>query len=107
MKHTILISILGLLFSSLAIASTVEVKVTSKGFEPAKIEAKAGEKVTLNITRTAKVTCAKKITIPSMDITKDLPLNKMVSLDITAKEKGEIKFGCAMDQMLGGAIIVN
>ncbi len=106
MKKNLLIVSLGLLFSSFAFAKTVEVKVTSKGFEPSKIEAKAGEPLTLNITREAKITCAKKITIPSMNVTKDLPLNKMVSVEVTPKEKGEIKFGCAMDQMLGGAIIV-
>ena len=106
MKKIILISVFGLLFSMISMAKTVDVKVTSKGFEPAKIEAKAGEPLTLNITREAKITCAKKITIPSMDVTKDLPLNKMVSVEVTPKEKGEIKFGCAMDQMLGGAIIV-
>ena len=106
MKKIILLSVFGLLFSMISMAKTVDVKVTSKGFEPAKIEAKAGEPLTLNITREAKITCAKKITIPSMDVTKDLPLNKMVSVEVTPKEKGEIKFGCAMDQMLGGAIIV-
>lgn len=105
MKKIILIAIAQLAFTS-AYAKSVDVKVTSKGFEPAKIEAKAGEPLTLNITREVKVTCAKKVTIPSMNITKDLPLNKVVSVEVTPKEKGEIKFGCAMDQMLGGAIIV-
>lgn len=105
MKNILLIIVAQLSFTG-AYAKSVDVKVTGKGFEPAKIEAKAGEPLTLNITREVKVTCAKKVTIPSMNITKDLPLNKVVSVEVTPKEKGEIKFGCAMDQMLGGAIII-
>ena len=83
------------------------VEVTQKGFEPSRIEVKAGEEVTLNITRKVKVTCAKKVTVPSEKIEKDLPLNKAVSVTFTPSKKGEIKFGCAMKQMLGGVIVVN
>ena len=78
-----------------------------KGFEPSRIEVKAGEEVTLNITRKVKATCAKKITVPSENIEKDLPLNKAVAVTFTPSKKGEIKFGCAMKQMLGGVILVN
>ena len=83
------------------------VEVTRKGFEPSRIEVKAGEEVTLNITRKVKVTCAKQITVPSENIKKDLPLNKAVSVTFTPSKKGEISFGCAMKQMLGGVIVVN
>ncbi|MEZ4871969.1 MAG: cupredoxin domain-containing protein [Bdellovibrionales bacterium] len=78
-----------------------------KGFEPSRIEVEANEKVTLNITRKTKVTCATEITIPSEKIEKELPLNKTVSVQLTPSKKGEIAFGCAMDQMLGGVIVVN
>jgi plastocyanin domain-containing protein len=107
MKVIILIALL-LGFSHQAFAGkTVDVTVTRKGFEPAKISAQKGEEVTLKITRKVKTTCAKKITVPSMDIEKDLPLNKTVSVVLTPKKEGQIKFGCAMKQMLGGVIVVN
>ena len=107
MKHILVIT-MGLLISSVAFADkTIDVKVTRKGFEPARIEVNANEKVTLNITREVKITCAKKITVPSEGIEKDLPLNKAVSVELTPTKKGEIAFGCAMKQMLGGVIVVN
>lgn len=94
--------------SSLSFAGTsYDVSVTEKGFEPSKLELKVGETSTLNITRKVKVTCAKKLTIPSMNIEKKLPLNKTVAVEVTPTEKGEVKFGCAMDQMLGGVLVVN
>lgn len=106
MKTVILILSLGL--STLAYGGQVyNVEVTQKGFEPSKIEVKAGEEVTLNVTRKVKITCAKKVTVPSENITKDLPLNEAVAVTFTPSKKGEIKFGCAMDQMLGGVILVN
>ena len=103
-----LIFAIGLFASSFAAAEQiVDVQVTSKGFEPPRIEVKPNEKVTLNITRKVDVTCAKKVAIPSLGIEKDLPLNKTVAVELKSLERGEIAFGCAMKQMLGGVIVVN
>lgn len=107
MKPILLKFIFLLVAQSSFAGQSVDVSVTQKGFEPSKVSAKVGEPITLNITRKVKVTCAKKVTVPSMDIEKDLPLNKVVSVTLTPSQKGEIKFGCAMKQMLGGIIIVN
>tara|TARA_B100001248_G_scaffold227481_1_gene185939 strand:- start:4802 stop:5125 length:324 start_codon:yes stop_codon:yes gene_type:complete len=107
MRNIVLI-IVGLIMTGSVYASqTVDVKVTQKGFEPARVKVKAGEKVTLNITREVKITCAKKVTVPTHNIEKKLPLGKTVSIELTPSKKGEIAFGCAMDHMLGGVIIVN
>ena len=107
MKQIFLIT-MGLLLSSVSFADKViDVRVTRKGFQPARIEVNANETVTLNITREVKITCAKKITVPSENIEKDLPLNKSVSIEFTPTKKGEIAFGCAMNHMLGGVIVVN
>lgn len=108
MNKAYAIVVLVLLQSSLGFASQVHsVAVTRKGFVPNRIEVKAGEKVTLNVTRKTKTTCAKKITVPSEGIEKDLPLNKTVKVEFTPKNKREITFGCAMKQMLSGVVIVN
>lgn len=90
----------------IALAKTVKVKVTKKGFVPARIEAQAGEELTLKITRKVKATCAKDITVPSMDIHEQLPLNKTVTITLTPQDKGEVIFGCSMHQMIGGLLIV-
>lgn len=88
-------------------AVKVDVLVTEKGFEPSTIIVKPGSNVTLNITRKTDVTCATQVVVPSKKIKKDLPLNKMVSVDVGTVKKGEIAFGCGMNMMVGARILVN
>lgn len=84
----------------------VNLEVTKDGFQPGSIFVKPGVPVVLNVTRKVDSTCSKQIQIPSMKIKKDLPLNKMVAINIGTLDKGEIKFGCGMNMMDGGMIIV-
>ena len=79
--------------------------VTEKGYEPSSLKVKAGEPVTLKITRKTNATCAREITVPSQKLKVDLPLNKEVTVKVASLSKGEIKFGCAMDLMIGGVMI--
>jgi plastocyanin domain-containing protein len=83
----------------------VELQVTEKGFEPSQIDVKPDTAITLKVTRKTDNTCATAISIPSKKIKKDLPLNKIVSIDLGKLEKGEIRFACGMD-MVSGQIIV-
>lgn len=78
--------------------------VTENGFEPSTLKVKAGEPVTLKITRKTNATCAREITVPSQKLKVDLPLDKEVTVKVAALKKGEVKFGCAMDLMIGGVI---
>lgn len=86
---------------ALAENKTIDLKVTEKGFEPSTIDVKPGTSVTLKVTRKTDSTCATQIKIPSKKITKELPLNKAVSIDIGKLERGEIRFGCGMDMITG------
>lgn len=52
------------------------------------------------------MTCATSVIIPSLKIRRNLPLNRQVVIDLGELKKGEIRFGCAMDMMLGGVITV-
>jgi plastocyanin domain-containing protein len=83
----------------------VDVEITKKGFEPNSIKVKAGEKVTLKLTRKTDATCAKIVTVPSQKIKKSLPLNESVLVELGKLSKGEIKFGCSMGMMLSAVII--
>jgi plastocyanin domain-containing protein len=109
MKAFLLLGVLS--FGSFAFAKVgsekVSVQVTDKGFSPSSIQVKAGTLVTLEITRTTDATCSTSVQIPSLKIKKDLPLNQKVSVDLGFLAKGTIKFGCGMDMMDGGTIIVN
>ena len=84
----------------------VEMAVTDQGFEPDHVPVKKGQPVTLVITRKTDATCAKDIVIPDHGITKALPLNEAVQVTFTPGKTGELKYGCAMNQMVGGVLLV-
>jgi plastocyanin domain-containing protein len=85
---------------------TVEMKVTDKGFEPANVTVKKGQPVTLVITRTTEKTCATDIVIDDYGIKTALPLNEAVKVSFTPKKAGQLKYGCAMNKMVGGVLSV-
>jgi plastocyanin domain-containing protein len=87
-------------------APRVEVTVTDEGFVPSKIPAKAGEPLTLAITRQTDKTCATEIIFAGQEGKTDLPLGKTVEVAYTPKQSGNVKFGCAMGMMIGGILEV-
>lgn len=99
---TIIFSVMALATTSFA--KTYEMKVTEKGFEPSSIQAEKNEEVTLRITRVTDSTCATKVQVPSLKISKDLPLNEPVEVKLGKVNQDKVKFGCGMGMMLGGAI---
>jgi plastocyanin domain-containing protein len=110
----------GALFSVCALACTAgaedgpklvtknkhELAVTVKGFEPANVAVKAGVPVTLVITRKTDDTCATEIIIDEPKVNVKLPLNEPVTVTFTPAKTGELKYGCAMNKMIGGVITV-
>jgi plastocyanin domain-containing protein len=88
------------------VRNQVEMSVTEKGFEPQNVRVKAGEPVTLVITRKTDATCATEIVIDEYGINTKLPLNTPVKVAFTPKKTGVLKYGCAMQKMIGGAIKV-
>ncbi len=88
------------------LANRVSMTVTDKGFEPQNLRVRKGEPVTLTITRTSDATCATDIVIDEYDIKAPLPLREAVSVQFTPKQSGELKYGCAMQKMVGGIIRV-
>lgn len=83
----------------------IQVAVTSKGFEPASIPVKVGQRVVLVITRKTDRTCAKEIVIADRKIRKVLPLNRPVEIHFVAEKPGSVRFACGMD-MVGGRLVV-
>ncbi len=84
---------------------TVEMKVTEDGFVPSKVKALKGEKVRLVVTRKTDRTCAKEIVIKAYGINQPLPLDKAVTVELTPKASGEIRYACGMD-MISGVLLV-
>jgi membrane fusion protein, heavy metal efflux system len=84
---------------------STRITVSEKGFEPSRVPGRAGMPVRLTFMRTTDATCATKVTIPALKITRDLPLNQLVDIDLTPQHTGEIEFACGMD-MLKGTLVV-
>lgn len=86
---------------------TIKVEVTETGFVPSSIDVAPGTNVTLEVTRTTEQTCSTEIQIPTKKVGKTaLPLGKLVSIALGKLGKGEIRFGCGMNMMDSGKIIV-
>jgi plastocyanin domain-containing protein len=84
---------------------TVEMQVTEDGFVPAKIKAQKGEKLRLVITRKTDRTCAKEIVVKEAGIETPLPLDKAVTVELTPKKSGELKYACGMGHITGVVFI--
>jgi plastocyanin domain-containing protein len=86
--------------------NVVELAVTSNGFEPARVSVKKDQPVTLVITRRTDATCAKEIVVPDHGVRQALPLNQPVKVTFTPAASGELKYGCGMNQMVSGVLLV-
>ena len=83
----------------------VKINVTEKGFVPATVKVKAGEPVTLAVTRKTTRTCATELVLKEYDIHQKLPLNETVRITFTPKTAGELVYACGMN-MGKGTIVV-
>lgn len=101
-----LISINGFAAEKKEEVQNFKMTVTDKGFEPSELKVKADVPVVLHITRKTNGTCAREIEVPSKKLKVDLPMNKEVAINIGKLAKGEIKFGCSMEMMVGGVMFV-
>ena len=84
----------------------LEVDVTVKGgYQPAAIEAKAGQPLRLNFTRREASLCGEEVVLPEFGKRAHLPENTTVEIEVTPAEPGEYEFTCGMN-MYKGKIIV-
>ncbi len=84
---------------------TVRVTVNKNGFSPSSINVEEGFPITLIFKRATKEGCGDKVVFPSLNITRDLPIGKNVTVKFTPDQSGEIAFTCGMG-MYKGKIVV-
>ena len=84
---------------------SVLVKVSMVGFDPAEIDARAGEPLKLAFFRPNAANCAREVIFPDLGIRKDLPPGETVVVEITPGKSGPLVFQCGM-KMLKGKLIV-
>jgi plastocyanin domain-containing protein len=85
---------------------TVDLSVTEEGFVPQNLTLKQGAPVRLVVTRKTDATCATELLIEGTPINVPLPLNQPVEIAYTPSVKGAVKYGCAMDKMVGGTFTI-
>ena len=84
---------------------SIPINVNDEGFDPSKITAKPGEKLELVFTRRTKSTCGSQVKVADGPLT-DLPIDKPVTIAVTAPPSGQLAFACGMD-MMTGVVVVN
>lgn len=84
---------------------TATIIVGDQGYEPPKVSLRAGIPARLSFVRTSDKTCGTEVVIPSLNITRALPLNEPVEIEFTPAKAVDIAFACGMN-MLQGTIAV-
>ena len=82
----------------------IEIVVDKGVYSPSRVVVKAGQPITLSFTRYDATPCAEKVVFNKLNITRDLPLNETVDIELNP-EKGEYGFTCQM-QMYKGSLVV-
>ena len=82
----------------------VDIEVDATGYHPATINAPGKAKITLAFKRTTDSGCGQQLVIKALDISKDLPLNEVVEIQVEVPESGELGFACGMDMYKGKVV---
>ena len=77
--------------------STIRVK---GGYDPDRIEVRAGEPVRLRFLRQETAACSERVEFPDFGISRELPEGEEVTIDLTP-DAGEYDFTCQMGMLRG------
>ena len=91
--------------ASAAAVTTITVRITPMGFEPASITVKRGVPARIKFIRTTDKTCATEVVFPDFGIKRDLPLNQWVAVTFTPPRSGEFVFTCGMNMQRGRLVV--
>ncbi len=79
--------------------------IVDGGYKPSIIKIKKGQKTTISILRKDPNTCLEEFILPDFKISKYLPLNEKVEIEITPDKSGEFPFHCGMNMFRGKVIV--
>jgi len=85
--------------------TTIAITADDKGFTPASVDMKQGEPTVLAFTRKSNDTCATKVAFPELNVTKDLPLNTTVYVDVPTDKARTLTFQCGMGMFKGSVVV--
>lgn len=84
----------------------IQLVVTERGFEPARVRIPRDSATTLVVTRKTERTCARQLVLDELNVEEELPLGKAVRITLRPTKSGPMKFGCAMGKMISGVVDV-
>lgn len=88
-------------------AAIREIEVIVDGqYKPNRIELEQGERARLTFLRKDHSPCTREVVFPSLEIRRELPIEKRVGIDLPPLPPGETEFRCGMN-MLRGTLIVH
>jgi len=85
--------------------TTIAVTADDKGFTPTSVDVKQGEPTVLAFTRKSNDTCATKVVFPELNVTKDLPLNTTVYVDVPTDKARTLTFQCGMGMFKSSVVV--
>jgi len=81
------------------------IKVSSAGYEPSQIIAKAGRPLKLAFFRVDAQNCGRVVRFPDLGIERDLPPGQTVVIEVTPRKSGPLAFSCGMNMMKGELLV--
>jgi plastocyanin domain-containing protein len=91
-----------------AVGGALTVTAGEHGFTPSSLaiaKGAPGSKATVTFVRTTDKTCATEVVFPDLNVTKPLPLNEAVPVDVPTDSARTLTFQCGM-AMYKGALVV-
>jgi plastocyanin domain-containing protein len=85
--------------------SAIPITVDGDGFKPSAVKFKKGAPATLIFTRTTDDTCATEVVFPQLDIKKELPKGKAVSITIPTDKEQTLTFQCGMGMYKSSVVV--
>ena len=79
--------------------------IVDGGYKPSVIKIKKGRKVTISLLRKDTNFCLEEFILPDFKVSKYLPLNQKVEIEITPNKMGEFSFHCGMNMFFGKVIV--
>lgn len=86
-------------------ADAIVIRITSRGYEPARVDLPAGRAAKLAFIRTDGQNCGGTVVFPELGIRQEVPVGGTVVVNVPAQSAGTLNFGCGMG-MLKGALVV-
>ena len=86
-------------------SNEITVVVDADIYQPSRLLSPENKLLKINFIRKDPSSCAATVIFPDFDISADLPLNKLVQIQLPAMKQGEYVFHCQM-KMYSGTLLV-